>query len=215
MPQNRAIPAIAVSLLIPLAALAQQAPGNPQAPAGANPAGGFAAPPAVGANAPAKKAEDAKPNDVEKLIDEMIAKLKKIDSISAELVQSVDMLGQKFEIKGTYLKSKDNRVYLKLAVSGLGDASATTLQACDGTTLWDYRQVLDTQTYRKYSVVPIFKKLADPLFDPALREQVITRMGFSGPDVLLSGLRKKVAFNQKAEETLDGKKVWIVRGSKT
>jgi len=122
------------------------------------------------------------------------------------------MLGQKFEIKGTYLKSRENRVYLKLAVSGLGDASATTLQACDGTTLWDFRQVLDTQTYRKYSIGPIFKKLADPTFDPSLREQVVSRMGFSGPDVLLAGLRKKVAFNQKAEEMLDGKKVWVVRG---
>ena len=125
------------------------------------------------------------------------------------------MLGQKFEIKGNYLRQGNDRVYLKLTVSGLGDASATTLQACDGTTLWDFRQVIDTQTYIKYSIGPILQEVAaDPeaLDGMPLREMVITRMGFAGPDVLLAGLRKKVAFNQKAEETLDGKKVWVVRG---
>lgn len=216
MPKNRAIPAIAVSLLIPLAALAQQPPGNapiqgPLPAAGAG-QGGFNFPAAGGPAAAKKEEKEAPPTDAEKTIDEAIAKLKKASAFSAEIAQSVDMLGQKFEIKGTYLRAGENRVYLKLTVSGLGDASATTLQACDGTTLWDFRQVLDTQTYIKYSVGPLFKKLADPAIDPAQREQLVTRMGLAGPEVLLSGLRKKVGFNQKAEETLEGKKVWVVRG---
>ena len=216
MPKNRAIPAIAVSLLIPLAALAQQGPGLGQAPAPPPAAGpgqaGFGLPPAGVPVAAKKDEKEAPPTEAEKAIDEAIAKLKKDTAFSAEIDQSVDMLGQKFAVKGNYLKAGENRVYLKLAVSGLGDASATTLQACDGTTLWDYRQVLDTQTYIKYSIAPVFKKLSDPAIDPAQREQLITRMGLAGPDVLLTGLRKKVGFNQKAEETLDGKKVWVVRG---
>ena len=166
--------------------------------------------PGAGPLATAK--EDKPPTDAEKTIDEAIAKIKKANSFSAEITQTVDMLGQKFEVKGTYLKSGENRVYLKLTVSGLGDASATTLQACDGTTLWDYIQVLDNQTYRKFMIKPIFEKLANPALDPPIREQVVTGLGFAGPDILLAGLRKKVGFNQKAEETLDGKKVWVVRG---
>ncbi len=200
MPKNRAIYAIAVGLLVPLAALAQ-APGSA-------PQGGFALP---GAAAKEEK-KAAPPTEAEKTIDQAIAKLKATKSLSAELLQTVDMLGQKFEIKGTYLKSGNNRVYLKLTVNGLGDASATTLQACDGTTLWDFRQVLDTQSYSKFKVGPIFAKLENPVLEESMRDKVITRLGFAGPDVLLAGLRSKVGFNQKAEETLDGKKVWVIRG---
>jgi outer membrane lipoprotein-sorting protein len=206
MPKNRAIYAIAVGLLVPLVALAQ-APGAGQAP-GSAPQGGFALPGGIAKEE--KKA--APPTEAEKTIDEAITKLKAAKSFSAELLQSVDMLGQKFEIKGTYLKSGNNRIYLKLTVNGLGDASATTLQACDGTTLWDFRQVLDTQTYSKFKVGPIFAKLENPVLDDSWRDRVTTRLGFAGPDVLLAGLRSKVGFNQKAEETLDGKKVWVIRG---
>jgi outer membrane lipoprotein-sorting protein len=208
MPKNRAIPAIAVGLLIPLVALAQDPAGapTPAKTAGLAPQGGFALPAAK------EEAKEAEPTQAEKAIDAAIAKLKATKAISAEIVQSVDMLGQKFEIKGNYLKQGSNRVYLKLAISGLGDASATTLQACDGTTLWDFRQVIDTQTYTKFSIVPIFQRLENPVLEGSMREQVVTRLGFVGPDIMLAGLRKKVAFDQKAEETLDGKKVWVIRG---
>jgi hypothetical protein len=217
MPKNRAIPAVAVGLLIPLASLAQvPAPGPGPAPgdaakAPAVPAGAFAIQPDPAA---AKKDDkkDAPPTEAEKALDKAIEQIRKAKSFSAEIAQSVDMLGQKFEVKGTFLKSGEDRVYLKLSVSGLGDATATTLQACDGTTLWDYRQVLDTQTYRKFSIGPIFKKLEDPVLDATIRDQVHTELGFAGPDALLSGLRQRVTFNQKAEETLDGKKVWAIRG---
>ncbi len=206
MPKNRAIYAIAVGLLVPLAALAQ-APTGGQVP-GAAPQGGFALP----GMAPNEAKKDVPPTDAEKTIDEAIARLKAAKSFSAEIVQSVDMLSLKYEVKGTYLKSGNNRVYLKLTVNGLGDASATTLQACDGTTLWDFRQVLDTQSYYKYTIGPILERLNNPALDASIRDQVITDLGFAGPDALLTGLRKKVSFNQKAAETLDGKKVWVIRG---
>jgi outer membrane lipoprotein-sorting protein len=199
---NRATLLVAATFLVPLAALAQ-GPAGGQAPPG-----GFALP-GAGAKADTK---DAKPTPAEEAIDAAVAKLKACNSFSAELSQSVEMLAQKFEVKGTFLKSGKDRVYLKLTVSGLGDASATTLQACDGTTLWDYRQVLDSQTYYKFTIAPIFQKLDNPALDPTTREMLVGELGFAGPDVLLAGLRKKVAFNQKAEETLDGKKVWVLRG---
>ncbi len=201
MPKNRAIYAITVGLLVPLTALAQ-GPGGGQPPGQA----GFALP------VPKEENKEAKPTKAEEALDEAIAKLKAAKSLSAESVMSVDMLGQKFEIKGTYLKSGNNRVYLKLTLSGLGDASATTLQACDGTTLWDFRQVLDTQSYFKYTIGPILQRLDNPALDASMREQVITDLGFAGPESLLAGLRRKVGFNQKAADTLEGKKVWVIRG---
>ena len=45
----------------------------------------------------------------------------KLTSVSADLRQIVDMLGQKFQIKGRYVKSPKDRFYLKLEVEGLPD----------------------------------------------------------------------------------------------
>ena len=64
------------------------------------------------------------------------------------------------------------------------------LQVCDGETLWDYQQVLESQSYRKMSVKPVFEKLNSPEIDAKTREQVMTQMGFAGPEALLVGLRK-------------------------
>jgi outer membrane lipoprotein-sorting protein len=204
MPIYRLVPAIAVSLLIPLAALAQQDPAT--GPSGLVP-GAFPGQAAI----PGTPKEEP-PTDAEKTLDDAVARLKKLASFSADIVQTVDMLSQKFEIKGVYLKASDNRVYLKLAVSGLGDTPATTLQVCDGTTLWDYQQVLDSQTYRKLSIKAVIKKLNDPVLDASTREQILSRLGFAGPETMLAGLRKAVRFNQKSDETFEGKKVWVLRG---
>ena len=149
----------------------------------------------------------------EEVLDKSIARLKKIVSFSADIAQTVDMLNQKFEIKGNYLKASNYRIYLKLAVSGLGDTPATTLQVCDGTTLWEFRQVLDTQSYTKMTIPAILKKLNDPVLEGSpLREMIATRIGFAGPEAMLVGLRKTVRFDQKADDTFEGKKVWIIRG---
>ncbi len=201
MPNDRLAPAIALGLLIPIAAgaLAQA----PVGPSGIPGQGGVPIP-GIPKDEPA--------TDAEKTLDDSIARVKKFASFSADVVQAVDMLSQKFEIKGKYLKAPGNRVYLKLAVTGLGDTPATTLQVCDGTTLWDFQQVLDTQSYRKLTITEIFRKLADPVLDAPIRESVIARLGFAGPESMLVGLRKSVRFEMKSDETLDGKKVWLIRG---
>ena len=146
MPNIRLTPIVVIGILLPLVASAQK-PADPPSPAKpAGPAavqGGMTVPGLV-------KEEPATP--AEEILDTSIARLKKITSFSADIAQTVDMLNQKFEIKGTYLKASNYRVYLKLAVSGLGDTPATTLQVCDGTTLWEFRQVLDTQSYTKMTI---------------------------------------------------------------
>ena len=49
--------------------------------------------------------------------------------------------------------------------------------------------------------------------DPKTRDQILNQMGFAGPDALLVGLRKSVRFDQKEEDTLDGKAMWVLRGT--
>ena len=54
------------------------------------------------------------------------------------------MLGQEFELRGTYTKAPGYKLYLRLKVIGLGDASGEMLQISDGKTLWDFQQLLKT-----------------------------------------------------------------------
>lgn len=198
MPKNRILPALVVAALIPLAAWAQ-APTPPATPA---PAGSVAA-----ATAPEP------PTEAELQLDEAIKKVTALKSVSADLVQKVEMLDQKFEVKGRYLKAPDHRVYLRLDVKGLPDAEGTTLQVCDGKTLWEYQRILDSQVYRRIEVGQVFEKLQSPDLDETVRAQITSQLGFAGPEELLTGLRKSVKFDQKESGTLDGQDVWVLRGT--
>jgi outer membrane lipoprotein-sorting protein len=194
MPKNRILPALGIATLIPLVSWAQ-------APSGGNFPGAGIAP-------TAKEA----PTEAETQIDAAVKQLAALESVSADLVQKVDMLDQTFELKGRYLKAPDHRVYLRLTVTGLADAEGTLLQVCDGKTLWDYKKILDAQSYGKFEIDKILEKLKSPDLDPTLRDRVNSQLGFSGPEELLVGLRSSVKFDQKESSTLDGRDVWVYRG---
>jgi outer membrane lipoprotein-sorting protein len=166
----------------------------------------------VPVNPPTAKAEEP-PTDAERVIDLAIKKLAALKSVAAELLEKIDMLNQKVSIKGRYLRAEGTRVYLSLTVAGLPDTGGTTLQVCDGETLWDYEQLFESQVYRKLSIKPVLERLNSADLDPKLREQIFTQMGVSGPETLLVGLRRTLKFDQKEEGTLDGKAVWILRGT--
>ncbi len=198
MPKNRILPTIAIAVSVPVWAWAQS--GSP-APAPAPASDGVpVATPGV-------------PTEAETVLDIAIAKVAALNAVSANLLETVSMLGQRFEVKGRYLKAPKDRVYLLLEVSGLADAQGKMLQVCDGETLWDYQQVFETKIFHKFRIAQILEKLKSPDLDPPLREQVTTQLGMAGPDVLLVGLRRAVRFDQKEERTLDGRPVWVLGGS--
>jgi len=170
------------------------------------------APPAATAAKPAEPPQEP-PTEAERLIDLAIKKIASVKSVSADMVQNIVMLKQKFDIKGRYLKGPASRTYLRLTLSGLPDSDGTMLQVCDGETLWEYQQILESKQYRKLSIKPIFERLNSPDIDTTTRDQILNQMGFAGPDALLVGLRKAVRFDQKEEATLDGKAMWVLRGT--
>ena len=207
--------ALTASMLLTAAlAWATHAPAQAPQLSGAQPPAPVAPAPAPAAPAgkPAEPPQEP-PTEAERLIDLAIKKIAGLKSVSADIVQNVVMLKQKFDIKGRYLKAPDSRTYLRLAVSGLPDSDGTILQVCDGETLWEYQQILESQVYRKLSIKPIFERLNSPDMDPKTRDQILNQMGFAGPDALLVGLRKSVRFDQKEEDTLDGKAMWVLRGT--
>src|SRR5262249_54991366 len=117
------------------------------------------------------------------------------------------------KITGTYLKAPGGRFFLRLIVSDLPGSTGQMVQVSDGTTIWDSQQLLEYKYYRKVALGPILEKLKAPEIDATTREQVLTRLGIEGPDGLLVGLRNAIHWDQKEEDTLDGRPVWILRGT--
>ena len=204
MPNFRILPATAVAALVPLFAWAgPQAPGTP--PTGSvEAAQAKAAAVAAAANEP--------PTEAESQLDAAAKKLAAVESVAADMLQTVKMLDQGFEIKGRYLKAPGRRVYLLMTVSGLPDAKGSMLQVCDGNVLWDYQRILDAERYQKMEVGKVFEKLQSPEIDPKLRETIVSQLGFAGPAELIAGLRRLVKFEIKESSTLDGKDVWVFTG---
>jgi hypothetical protein len=141
-------------------------------------------------------------------VDEAIKKIAKLEYVSADLEQDVDMLAQKFKITGRYLVAPKARVYLLLIITGLPDSGGRSLQVCDGETLWEYQLILDNAFYRKRSIKPILERLNSPDLDAELRSKAMTQMGMAGPETVLVGLRKTFRFDLKEATMLGDRKVW-------
>ena len=205
---------LALAVIVASCLLSQSLAQVPQMPPGAAGAAGATAPDQpVAPGAPPADKPDEPPTKAELLIDDAIKKIAKLESVAADLLQEINMLNQKYTITGRYLKAPNTHVYLKLSVSGLPDTSATSLQVCDGETLWDYQVVLDSQNYRKLSIKPILERLNSPELNSKIKDQALTSMGLAGPETLLVGLRKTLKFSQIEEDEVDGKKLWRLRGT--
>jgi len=199
MRANRPVAAMAITLILPF--LAQgQVPVPDAAPAS----------PAPGTQASVSAADSAQlANNV---LVTTIIQLRLRQRIAARVEQVVDMLNQKFELKGSYYKDAGNRVRLQLDFVGAGDDGSTMLQVCDGKVLWEYQKVIGMKNYRKRDITPILKKLEDPNFDDEFRNQVMTQLGFGGPEALLSGFMTAIGFDQFADEVVDGVPTYILGG---
>jgi hypothetical protein len=226
MVKNRIIPTVGICVLIPLWVSAQgpapnaapsaaaNAPATATATApGAVPASGFDGTGATANSAAGAATPAAPPTEAELTLDEAAAKVAALESVSAELEQDVKMLKQQFKIRGKYLKAPGGKIFLSLVVSGLPGSTGEMKQVCDGVAIWDVQQLLGNKYYRKVTLGPVLEKLKSPELDAAAREQVLTRLGIEGPDVLLTGLRKAIHFDQKSEGTHQGRPVWILRGT--
>jgi hypothetical protein len=211
MQHKRTVPLVAscsAVLALAVAAAAAQDQAAPSQPQPTSPGAAVAGPAGKAAELPQEP-----PTEAERLIDLAIKKLAAVKSVSADLVLSVDMLKQKFDIKGRFLKAPNSRIYLRLTLSGLPDSTGTLVQVCDGDILWNYQQILDSRIYSKLRIKPIFERLNSADIEPKVRDQVMTTMGFAGPEALLLGLRKTIKFDQKEEGELEKKPVWVLRGT--
>ena len=164
------------------------------------------------AQAPAPEPAATPSTEAELILDAAIEKVKALKSVTADFEQNGQLLGQDFKITGRYVKDQPDRLFLQLELTGLGNVTGKMLQVSDGQVMWDYKEVLNSPDVRKRSLGPIKEQLQSPDADAEIRDQVLSQLGFGGPDALLVGLRKSIAFNQKSEVEVDGKKMYLIRG---
>jgi outer membrane lipoprotein-sorting protein len=160
-------------------------------------------------------ATDQVPRNSETLIDDAINNIAKLDSVTADLVQTVELLNQTVTITGHYAKARGRRIYLELSIEGTGDSHRKTVQVCDGETLWDLQEIADTRLFTRLALKPILKRLEAPDLDRKTKETTVAEIGFAGVDSLLTGLRKYYKFTsvEAAAGVFDGKSVWILHGT--
>lgn len=163
----------------------------------------------------APESSDQASKNAERLVDEAISQVAGLDSVSADLLQTVDMLNQTFTIKGRFFKAPGSRIYLELTAAGAGVTNARTLHVCDGSTLWDLQEIVESRTFTRLSIQPILERLAAPDLEPKVRETTLAQIGFAGVDSLLAGLRSFYKFTGvDAEPSLvDDRPVWVLHGT--
>ena len=210
MGENPTMPRTRVALVVALGVpLACYLPAWAQGPAPeATPAPGTQAPAAPAAT-PAAADSTQLANNV---LVEAIVKLRLRPRIAAKVEQDVDMLNQRFRTTGNYYKDTGNRFRLQLEYVGIGGASSTTLQVCDGKVRWEYQKLLGINSYRRLDIEPAIKKLEEPGLEDDFRTQVLTQIGLSGPEALITGFVGAVGFDQFAEQAIDGVPTYILGG---
>jgi hypothetical protein len=168
-------------------------------------------PPAISTPAP----EEA--TLAERQLDAATIKIRLMKQIAASIVEENEILNQKFSLEGNYYKDFSNPavflVRLQLKLVGLGDTGSTMLQVCDGKVLWDFQKVLKMQVYRKKDILPILEKLNNSNLNIYLKSDVISSLGFGGPEAMMTGLRRAVKFDTVEPAVIDGVEVWDLSGN--
>ena len=141
-----------------------------QPTAGQVPLGPAAGPGQPATDAQAKEKAEEPPTPAEVLIDDGKAKIAKLQSAAADIEETIDMLNQHITLSGQYFKAPQYRIYFRLTLGKLADSGGTTLQVCDGETLWDFQAILESQQYHKFSVKPVMERLNSPELDARIKE---------------------------------------------
>ncbi len=133
-------------------------------------------------------------------------------ALEAKLRQTVTLFGQSLRGSGSYrqLIVGDNKMFrleMKLAVA---DTTTSLLQVCDGTTLWEKRD-LGTSQQQGYLMIRPFRELVQ---QEGLVESGLVWMAVGGLDQLLRGLNQSFQFEAPIPRSVGTAKlpVWELRG---
>ena len=152
-------------------------------------------------------------SESEKLLDEALVKIERLNQFSADIRQTIEMFGYRFTGTGRYLLAPDFQMRFEMKLQLTSETSGSLLEVCDGKVHWTSLKILDTHELERFDLERARKIFDDPEFDQATRRLLIKHLGFSGLLPMLQGLRDSQKFEQHEEAELDGKPVYVLHGS--
>lgn len=167
------------------------------------------------------------PNSATAALRQARTQLLKSTSISAKVVEKVEILEKSYKAEGRYLqtalKPNDWHMRMELVVK-VGEAEGALLEVCDGEVLWtrvevdlgrkkDKRDVKEaTVTRRNVSeIMSAARKLGDPKTETAL----IASLGLGGLPALLAAIEQDMEFTETSEAVLRDRPVTVIHGTWT
>jgi len=149
----------------------------------------------------------------------------KSTSISARVVEKVDILDKSYKAEGRYLqtalKPNDWHMRMELVVK-IGDAEGAMLEVCDGEVLWtrvevdlgrkkEKKDVKEASVTRRNvaEIMSAARKLGDPKTETAL----IASLGLGGLPALLAAIEQDMEFTEVNEATLRDRPMTVLHGN--
>jgi len=153
--------------------------------------------------------------------------LLKCTSISAKVVEKVEILEKSYKAEGRYLqtalKPNDWHMRMELVVK-VGDSEGALLEVCDGEVLWtrvevdlgrkkEKKEVKEASVTRRNvtEIMSAARKLGDPKTEMAL----IASLGLGGLPALLAAIEQDMQFTEASESILRDRPVTVIHGAWT
>lgn len=149
----------------------------------------------------------------DRLMLDMIAKIRSYDSISARIRHKVDLLGEQLAGTGVYLQrgrgdKQKIRLELKIQVAG---QTTSIQQVCDGADLWLHNDFVDKVTLTRIDVQRVREAMSRK--DPRRGQFEQVQLALCGLPKLLESLNNSFQFRFVQQDRLDGVPVNVLRGT--
>lgn len=108
--------------------------------------------------------------------------------ISADTRHESQLFGKRIRGEGNYRQGPDLRMRFEMRTVAEGGGNATLLQVCDGTTLWNVRDVLGVRAVTKIDSREVFAALRDKRESPVPSTAGTRFLGLGGMPQLLRSL---------------------------
>ena len=149
----------------------------------------------------------------DRLLAEIIARVRSHDSISARIRQKIDVLGEQLAGTGVYLQQgigKKQKIRLELKIQVAGQTTSIQ-QVCDGSELWLHNDFLDKVTLTRIDV----RRVSDAMDEQGTRRSQFDQiqLALCGLPKLLESLNNSFQFRELQQDRLDDVPVIVLRGT--
>ncbi len=150
--------------------------------------------------------------EVQRLLDEIEAHLRKLEWLATDIRQEMTLRGFTFTARGRYIVGPNNLMRLEYKVK-LSDVEGELLEVCDGRDQWHVESILDVTKVEHLNLEECGQILNDQDFDEQQRQAFMDARGLNGLAPFVDALAEFFVFNRVEEKQWQGKKVLVAHGT--